>query len=510
MGRFPTSDRGAEVALVTCGLGLAVVLVRSAWVADDAFITLRTVDNFVRGYGLTWNPSERVQAYTHPLWMFVLSAGYAFTREPFYTTVALSFALNTLAVLLFICRLARTTRGAILGIVVLLVSKAFVDYSVSGMENPLSHLLIALFLWAYFERDESQRTTLLLFGIASLALVNRLDAAVFYFPPLACRLWRFGSRKSLSVVAAGFAPLILWECFSLLYYGFPIPNTAFAKLTTGIPTSAMIHQGLRYLADSLQTDPVTLPAIVTGVALPFLLRDRDAIPVGIGVLFHLLYVVWIGGDFMSGRLLSLPLFCTVILIARCEWGRLRSWAVALALALVLGMRAPFPTILCGSDFGSYGDDPIGAHGIADERRFYFQYAGLLNMGKRLEEHPWASRGIWAREENVQVMVYYTVGYFGFFAGQGVHIVDPFGVADPLLSKIPVDDPNWRIGHFRREVPSGYVESLASDRNLIEDPRLAEYYDRLRSVTRGRLLDPDRLSAIWHVNVRERYPLLPEK
>ena len=136
MRRFPTSDRRAEVALVTCGLALAVVLVRSAWVADDAFITLRTVDNFVRGYGLTWNPSERVQAYTHPLWMFVLSAGYALTREPFYTTVALSFALNTLAVLLFVFCLARTPRGAILGIVVLLASKAFVDYSVSGMENP--------------------------------------------------------------------------------------------------------------------------------------------------------------------------------------------------------------------------------------------------------------------------------------------------------------------------------------------------------------------------------------
>ncbi len=41
--------------------------------SDDAYITLRTVDNFINGYGLTWNISERVQAYTHPLWMFLLS-----------------------------------------------------------------------------------------------------------------------------------------------------------------------------------------------------------------------------------------------------------------------------------------------------------------------------------------------------------------------------------------------------------------------------------------------------
>ncbi len=108
------------------------------------------------------------------------------------------------------------------------------------------------------------------------------------------------------------------------------------------------------------------------------------------------------------------------------------------------------------------------------------------------------------------MVYYTVGYFGFFAGQGVHIVDPFGLTDPLLSKTRADDSDWRIGHFRREVPSRYVKSLAADRNLIENPRLAAYYDRLRSVTRGRLLDPDRLAAIWHLNLRERYPLSIEK
>ena len=45
----------------------AILLVRTAWMCDDAFITLRTVDNFVQGYGLVWNVGERVQVYTHPL-----------------------------------------------------------------------------------------------------------------------------------------------------------------------------------------------------------------------------------------------------------------------------------------------------------------------------------------------------------------------------------------------------------------------------------------------------------
>ncbi|MBK7217390.1 MAG: hypothetical protein IPH95_10125 [Candidatus Promineofilum sp.] len=33
-----------------------------AWMGDDAFITLRTVDNFVAGRGLVYNVGERVQS----------------------------------------------------------------------------------------------------------------------------------------------------------------------------------------------------------------------------------------------------------------------------------------------------------------------------------------------------------------------------------------------------------------------------------------------------------------
>ena len=49
----------------------SMALVRTAWVGDDAYFTFRTIDNFVHGYGLRWNIAERVQAYTHPLWMLL-------------------------------------------------------------------------------------------------------------------------------------------------------------------------------------------------------------------------------------------------------------------------------------------------------------------------------------------------------------------------------------------------------------------------------------------------------
>jgi len=67
-------------------LAFTVVVLKAARLSDDAYITFRTVDNFVNDNRLTWNLAERLQAYTHPLWMFFLAAGYTLTREIFDTS----------------------------------------------------------------------------------------------------------------------------------------------------------------------------------------------------------------------------------------------------------------------------------------------------------------------------------------------------------------------------------------------------------------------------------------
>src|SRR5258708_38848078 len=60
------------------------LIVKDAWLSDDSYITFRTVDNFVNGYGPVWNVGERVQSYTHPLWMLLLSACYLCVRNIYF------------------------------------------------------------------------------------------------------------------------------------------------------------------------------------------------------------------------------------------------------------------------------------------------------------------------------------------------------------------------------------------------------------------------------------------
>ena len=104
------------------------ILVRTAWIHEDAYITLRTVRNLLDGFGPVWNVGERVQAYTHPLWMFLLAGVLGVSGEYYYTTIALCIVISVVTLYVLVFRLAMSPWAAILAILLLCFSKAYVDY----------------------------------------------------------------------------------------------------------------------------------------------------------------------------------------------------------------------------------------------------------------------------------------------------------------------------------------------------------------------------------------------
>ena len=129
----------------------ATVLINNAWICVDAFIGMRVVDNFVKGYGLRYNIIERVNPCTSILWVFVMSSVYYFTHEGFYTILFLQIILSVLALIIYS---KINPQAAYIGVTVLILSKAFVDYSTSGLENPLGSLLLAIFFYIYFKKPD--------------------------------------------------------------------------------------------------------------------------------------------------------------------------------------------------------------------------------------------------------------------------------------------------------------------------------------------------------------------
>ena len=530
---LPLTGRRDVLPTAAAAIVFLIVLLRTAWLGEDAFITFRTVDNFVNGYGLTWNTTERVQGFTNPLWMFLVSFFYFFSHEIFYTAILISVGISLLAVVLLIHQIAATRWSALLGVALLLSSRAFIDFSTSGLENPLTHAILVLFLAIYLRGNIEQKTLFWMCLLAALGTLNRMDTILFFAPPLVYAAWKTRDLKECCLSMAGFTPLILWEMFSLFYYGFLFPNTAYAKLNTGIPVFELAVQGLHYLLDSIQRDPLTLITAFIGIAVPLVMKTRWQIPVALGILLYLLYVVRVGGDFMSGRFLAAPFFVgTVIIAYNFRLDSTRRRYIALAVVLLLGFALPYPPLLSGSDYGLGRDDLNGMRGVNDERGIYYQNAGFLKALEQAGEeefpdHWYAARGREANrnsrsitlkksgryhlvegflvapvtgEKITVVTTWMNVGYACFYGGPQMHTIDAIALVEPLLARLPArEDPEWGPGHFSRIMPEGYIESHIHGKNLIVDKNLAVFYDKLCHITQGDLWDPKRWLEIWRMN-----------
>ena len=332
---------------------------------------------------------------------------------------------------------------------------------------------------------------------------------MLYAPVILYALIKARSVKAVGVVALGFLPFVLWELFSLFYYGFPFPNTAYAKLTSAlISRQDLMIEGLNYLHNSLRADTITLLVTGLGMLVPFLTREWRKLPVVAGMALYLLYVVYVGGDFMSGRFFTVTLFAAVVLLVSspklAEKRTLQ--AMMLAGVVLLGLSAPYSPVRASGAVGARtGAEPGWLHGrtITDERANYYRNTGLLRAFRQsnpLPDHDWALEGRAAHESTPTVVEKGSVGFYGYFAGPEVYVVDLLGLGNPLLARLPPADPDWRIGHFGRLMPDGYHETLETGANRIADPNLALYYDKLALVIRGDLFDGERLRAIWQLNL----------
>ncbi|MCB9670256.1 MAG: hypothetical protein H6734_12340 [Alphaproteobacteria bacterium] len=482
-----------HTAVVLSALAVvAVVVLRCAWVSDDAFITLRTVHNALSGYGLRFNPAERVQAYTHPLWMALLLVAHAAVGSPWYAAAG----LGGLVTLVGLAALAfpptpdgERTEGAAAALALFVGSKALVDYATSGLENPLTHLLILATAVSVDRGQGSARHLARTTALVALAVLTRPDMGLLLLPLWGLHAWRAG-RSGLPGVLLGAVPLVAWEAFSLVYYGALVPNTAFAKLGTGIPRLELLAQGATYLAHPFHHDPATA-LLLCGLPALALATPRPALrAVALGALLHLAWVGWIGGDFMAGRFLTPAAFTALVVLRSTPLPRGLPGALA-ALGVSLSLALPTAPLRAGPAYRGFE-----AHeGIVDERGFYHRGSGWLGGGVPGEGHAFARAGARAREAGKRSVTRATVGLFGYYAGPDVHIVDPLGLTEPLLARLPARyDPHWRIGHHRRPKVRGYDPVAGTPP---EDPRLAALYARVVRLTRGDLLDPTRWwDGVW--------------
>jgi len=501
--------------LVITSLAVLARAVSSAWVGEDALITFRVIDNFVNGHGLRWNVDQRVQVSTHPLWLLLNACAYFFTREVPYTVTALGLGFSLAAYVGAARRLVQRSPILLAAFFLpIMFSKTLAVYSTSGFETPLTLFLLSVFSVSLLSGggDESTRW-LRLSLLAALGTTARLDNVLLYAPVLLviCVVERHEIRWGR--FALGLAPLFAWIAFSLFYYGFAYPNTAPAKLSPDYPLASYVREGLGYGVDLLRNDPASAVALGLGVltvvgCIERLRCDpRDVLAgrlagLGVGAVLYALYVVRIGGGFLSGRFWTMPIFASLLVFSfglPTVVRQLRSAPGRLAGAM--GLAAAVMWLACATAVRVPAQGPIHekslAHLYLRSDLSWAPTAGAVRLSRAGERH----RELASRNPGKYVGLIDVIGFAGLAAGPEVILVDRFALADPFLARLPLDPhTHWRIGHLPRKIPPGYLFARRTGSLDEMEPQLREYYAKLSLLVSGPLLSWERLRAIAGFNL----------
>lgn len=460
------------IALSLVALSMYGVVTR-LWACEDAYISFRYIENWLDGHGLVYNIGERVEGFTHPLWLFLVTIPTAFGMAVRASALWLSLAVS-LATVSVVAFKDRDSKGRYLllplALVVFVTNSGWRDFMVSGLEFPLVCLLLSLFYISY-KRYGLLEKAVLHGALLALLYLTRPELVLltlsFYAIEIVrgIRLLAGRGRKRFSGWLRGMVrlslPLVVlaggYHLFRWLYYGEIFPNTYYAKAGLGTYWS----QGWAYFEQFWRHSPVLGAAILLGVIglsvsvdwrRAWKADERRFVMLG-QALILMLYIVRLGGDFMAFRffLPSLTLFALLL-------NDLPNYLFARKQAAVAGVGALLVAAVVLTFIPVRAPQRVGY--IADERQYYdFWHPAYMALFEEPTEHIWYQKGeilkrLQADTDYPVTMATGNIGYLGYAAGPKVHIVDGYGLVDYEVAR------NWQIRTPGRRGRPGHESKLS--------------------------------------------------
>lgn len=408
------------LALAVCVGLVQFALFLDAGPVDDEFICYRYARNLVRGEGLVFNPGQRVEGFTNPLWVLLHGVGQALGVAPVVLTRVLGGAAVLLAVG-FAGLAQRAVSGAGLHLAPLAVaaSPAFAYHAAAGLGTSLLGALILGWFAAWVWAEERARPPVLAALLLALACLLRQESVLFALPFLACSQHRRWGLLPMGV-------LVAWTLFRLGYYGEWLPLTFYAKR---LPLAVDLEYGWRYLLSSTWVSGVLVFVVLALLAprraggLRTCVRAACA-----GLLLHTLYVILAGGDYMGQARFFVP-----------------SLPLALTLAAIGVGTARVGRVL----FGALALAPLWAYGqFADESPLTPDSRPYLQLLHDFQEQRWAQLGRYFGEvlPAGSSVCLSPIGAFGWESD--LEIIDVLGLTDPQVAKTEADLSIQMKGHHR--------------------------------------------------------------
>ncbi len=442
------------------------LIIQNSWVSEDAFITLRHIENFIKGHGPVFNINERVEGYTHPLWFAIVALFRWLGLSPKGAVIlpGLLFSFTALYILFFRVRFSKESSNKDFlnpAAVILIGTSAFIDFGTSGLETSLSYFL--LILYAKFIAEDIWKNKPLLMGIVvALLILTRPDYGVFLIFMTFVYTYNFLKKRVrfkmvVHFIAPPFILLGFYELFRMGYYAALMPNPFYTKSGS----SSHFLQGLKYLKDFGQGSLIFVIFLLA--ALAFLLNRRqkelrNRLIILFSGIIHGFFIIRGGGDFMHGRFLLSALFLITasmigafdkIFDKRIFYRNVYIFASIILLFISLSV---IPVQKRGKIYN---------YDISNERYAYYnnQIIPFKYIFKDTVILMWKTIGrnyrVLSEKAKLNIRIaYLNVGFTGYYSGRNIYLIDRLGLADPIISRIALEK-RGRPGH-EKSAPFGYL------------------------------------------------------
>jgi arabinofuranosyltransferase len=497
----------------------AVAAWKYRWMSDDAFINLRVISEIRAGHGPVFNPGERVEAFTSPLWLGVLLLGSLLTPIRLeYLAVGLgifcSVAGFTLACLGAVRLHAGAGTGRVwfpAGALVLCVLPPMWKFASSGLETGVTFAWLGacLLVLATWSRRTARMATpgAMVIGVGPLLRPELLIVSIGFLGAVIVGQWAGDSwPRRMGLVAAAFALPFVYEVFRMGYFAGLVANPAFAKEATRSYWSA----GWAYFrATFIDTYALWIPVLLLAVTayLPLARRYREnaqrraLLVMGAfvaGGIVDALYVTRVGGDFMHARLLLPALFLVMAPIAAIPLTTRLLGALLVTpwtLVALVGLRSvdDLPRAFGPSTTNAVTVQDFGM-GPGDAGRAWFKGPGVYYYMGRLPGVPSGPK---------TALATYGVGVASYALGPNTYVLDLFGLGDAFTSHLqlphrgvvghekPLPYP-WIVARLLRPGPAAQQLNVSSFSapfkffrwKAIDDPRGEPFDQRVADARRA--------------------------
>ncbi|MBI5933965.1 MAG: hypothetical protein HY867_09680 [Chloroflexi bacterium] len=217
---------------------------------DDAMISMRYAYNLAHGFGPVWNPGERVEGFTNPLWVGIMALVHLFpvklNQAGLYLQI-LGASLLTLN-LFFVRKIIEHFTDDLLAMLSAVALTAFYaplnSFGLLGMEVSLLVLMISAAVWLILKSDTKFNPWV--YVLMAISTLVRFDMAVPYLVIFGVLfVTQKENRKQHLLWGLGLLALFLGgqTLARFLYYGELLPNTYYLKVEGWNTTLRLLRGG---------------------------------------------------------------------------------------------------------------------------------------------------------------------------------------------------------------------------------------------------------------------------